>query len=398
MSAFTASRGLQLPPPDEEAAKHSARLCARIAEEIRAQGGAISFEQYMALALYAPGLGYYAAGASKFGAAGDFVTAPEMTPLFGRCLARFVAAVAPGGAYELLEVGAGSGELAAALIPELASLTRAPARYRILEPSPDLRERQTQRLRPIAQAAGVELLFDDDLRGEPLTGVVIANEMLDAIPVQRFRCTADGVREAMVVLGDAGFEYRFERPGDERLSAALHGLEERLGTRLPDGYCSEIAPARGAWVAGLAERLASGVALLIDYGYSAAEYYHPQRVEGTLACHYRHRRHEDPFLWPGLCDITAHVDFTALAESADGAGLGVAGFTTQAHFLLGNGLLDLCAELVPGTPEFLRAAGLVQRLTMPHEMGEAVRVMALAKNPAEPQLPGFADVDLRGRL
>ena len=398
MTATPGRSPAQLPPPSEEAADHSLRLAELIAGEISSNAGVIGFDRYMELALYAPGLGYYAAGAAKFGASGDFVTAPEMTPLFGRSLARFVAVAAPAGGFDLLEVGAGSGALAAALLPELAALGRTPQRYRILEPSPDLRARQAGRLRDIALGAGVELVFDDDLRGEPLHGMVIANEVLDAMPVRRFRCDAGEVREAMVACARDGFEWRFETPRDQRLGAVVQRLQRRPGMELPDGYQSEFGAARGAWIAALGERLASGMALLVDYGYSAAEYYHPQRVDGTLACHYRHRRHEDPFLWPGLCDITAHVDFSDIAEAASCAGLAVAGFTTQAHFLLGNGLLDLCAEYEPGTPEYVRVAGLVQRLTMPQEMGESVRVMALSRDASGATPPGFGEVDLRGRL
>ena len=388
-----------LPAPSETAVAHSRRLQALIAEEITAAGGALRFDRYMELALYAPGLGYYVGGASKFGAGGDFVTAPEMTPMFGRTLARFVAtASASLPEFDVLEVGAGSGALAAALLPELAALGRLPRHYRILDTSPDLRARQQQLVAPLAESAGVRLVFENSLAGEPLIGVVIANELLDAIPVRRFRVTAEGPRELLV--GDRGdrFDWVVADRLEQALADELQRVQGRVSWSWPLGYQSELGPARRGWLASLAERLAHGVALLIDYGYTAAEFYHPHRGDGTLACHYRHHRLDDPFLWPGLVDIGAHVDFSDLAHAASTCGLRVAGFTTQAHFLLGNGLLDLCAALDPGSVDYVRAAGAVQRLTLPQEMGETVRVMALEAGDGGAALPGFATADLRGRL
>ena len=359
------SRATDLPDPPAEAAAHSARVAAHVASEIAASGGAIGFDRYMELALYAPGLGYYAAGAA-----------------------------------EVLEVGAGSGALAASLLGEMQASGATPSRYRILEPSPDLRSRQRERLLRAGDLGGVDLSWQADLPEHGFRGVVIANEVLDAIPVRRFRVGEEGgIEEQQAVLTDGGrLALRFAAPTDDGLAAAVERIQQELGYRLPAGYVSEVSPAREAWLATLAGRLTGGVLLLVDYGYSASEYYHPQRRDGTLACHYRHRRHEAPLAWPGLCDITAHVDFSRQAAAADAAGLDVAGFTTQAHFLLGNGLLDLVATMEPGRPDFVRAAGLVQRLTMPQEMGEAVRVMALARGVADGALPGFESADLRSRL
>ncbi len=387
----------ELPRPDADACAHSARVGAHIAAEIAAAGGWITFARYMELALYAPGLGYYAAGATKFGAAGDFVTAPEMTPLFGAALAVQVALILDAAPRrEIVELGAGSGRLAADLLVALAARGASPSRYAILEPSPDLRERQRA---TIARDAVQELARVEWLSALPpaIDGAVIANEVLDALPPQlvaRQRGTIFERGVAVAAGADGGAAFAWEdRPADARVAALA-------AARFPAGgdYLSEINPAAEALVQMIGRRLVGGAMLLIDYGFPAAEYYHPQRNAGTVMCHYRHRAHADPFSWPGLTDITAHVDFSAIAAAGARAGLQVAGFAPQAAFLLGCGILDALAAV--GAPESLayaKAAAPVQKLLSPAEMGELFKVLALAKSDAI-AWPGFALGDRSPRL
>ncbi|ROR34521.1 class I SAM-dependent methyltransferase [Inmirania thermothiophila] len=390
-----ASTRLELPPPSPEAAAHSARVRERIAVEIEAAGGAIPFRRYMELALYAPGLGYYMAGTEKLGPGGDFVTAPEVSPLFAACLARQVAEVLERlGGGEVLELGAGSGRLAAGLLAALERLGAAPARYRILEVSGELAARQRAHLAAALPAWRERIVWARGLPEAGFRGVVIANEVLDAMPVERFERTAEGVVELGVRRRGEGFAWTALPPAED-LAAAVAGIEAACG-RLPAGYRSERNPQLAGWVAALGEILEAGVVLLVDYGYPRCEYYHPERADGTLRCHYRHRAHDDPFLLPGIQDITAHVDFTAVAEAAVAAGLEVAGYTTQAQFLLATGLAELAAEAADALTRARRAAE-VKRLVMPSEMGEAFKVMALARG-IEGPLGGFALRDLRGRL
>jgi SAM-dependent MidA family methyltransferase len=391
-----------LPPP---ALAVSERLTDRIRAAIDERGGTIAFDQYMRMTLYEPGLGYYSAGAVKFGRDGDFVTAPEVSPLFGRCLARQVRqvlATIDGG--DILEFGAGSGRLAADVLAELEGLDTLPGNYLILEVSADLRERQQHLLaeripRLLARVRWLDTLPDR------FRGVVIANEVLDAMPVKRFRWLGDGALELGVGIGEAGFVWKAMPAGtDIPLAAAVAriradiGLVPGAGIDWPPGYTSEVNLAIGPWIAALAAVLESGAALLIDYGYPRREYYHPQRTEGTLLCHYRHRVHGDPFWQPGLQDITAAVDFTAVAEAAQAAGLAIAGFTTQARFLLALGLTDRLAEQSGrNAPARLELARQARMLTLPAEMGEHFKVLALTRAWNEP-LAGFTGVDQTARL
>ncbi len=383
-----------LPLPDPEAAAHSARVVAHIRAAIEAAGGFLPFSRYMELALYAPGLGYYAAGAAKLGGAGDFVTGPEMTPLYATALARQVAEildVAPG--REIVELGAGSGRLAADLLNALASGDALPSFYRILEPSPDLRERQRATIARDAAAHAARVAWLDALPAA-IDGAVVANEVLDALPVHVVarRAGAWYERGARWDVADARFAWT-ERPADASLAALV-------AERFPPGgdYLSEINPAAEALVEDVGRRIAHGAMLVIDYGFPAAEYYHPQRDQGTLMGHYRHRAHDDPFLWPGLSDLTAHVDFTAMARAGERAGLAVAGFTAQAPFLLGCGILDALAAVgAPESTAYLKAAAPVQKLLSPAEMGELFKVLALAKSDAI-AWPGFSLTDRRHRL
>ncbi len=384
---------LDLPEPDADARAHGERVAAHIRAAIDEAGGAIPFRQYMELALYAPGLGYYSAGSHKLGAAGDFITAPEIAPLFSRTLAHAVApllATLPAEAA-LLEAGAGSGRMAADVLAALAGLGHEPG-YRILERSADLRERQRETLQAAGLGERVQWLAE---LPTGFTGVVLANELLDALPVHRLIRQDGRWHEAWVTATDTGFRWQTGPFSDPRLAARLAAIYATVPD-LPADDATEINLAAEDWIATLGERLEQGAMLLIDYGYGRAEYYHPERRHGTLNCHYRHRSHPDPFRYPGLQDITAHVDFTAIADAALAAGLKVAGYTTQAHFLLGSGLPQL-AGFSEDPAEQLAISNQIRRLTLPQEMGETFKVMLLTKD-LEVPLPGFGLRDLRGRL
>lgn len=384
----------RLPQPSPEAAAHSARLQAEISRLIDEAGGRISFAQYMEQVLFFPGLGYYAAGARKFGSAGDFVTAPEMTSLFGRALARQVAEIMRLSAPEVLEVGAGSGRLAADLLLALEAMDALPARYAILDLSADLRARQRDTIAAAAPHLLSRVTWLDCLP-ENHAGVVLANELLDALPVHLVRWTESGVMERGVGQDGNG---RFTWNERSAAGALLEAAEE-IGRDcdVAPGYQSEIGLAARAWSAEWGHRLTRGALLLIDYGFPRHEYYHPQRDEGTLMCHYRHHAHGDPFYWPGLQDVTAHVDFTAIVAAAHAAGLDLLGYTTQGQFLLNCGLLDLLAALPEGTPAYFQAAAACGKLTMPHEMGELFKVMALGRG-LDADLLGFTTGDRSRRL
>jgi len=380
-----------LPPPTAEEQAHSTRLQQRLREEIAARGGSISFARFMELALYAPGLGYYAAGKHKFGAPGDFITAPEMGSLFARCLARPCRSIlAQLGGGDILEAGAGSGALAADLLLELEALGRLPERYLILELSNELRDRQAETLRRQAPHLLEHIRWLDTLP-RSFRGMVLANELLDAMPVERFRIAEDGVRQLHVAWQNDRFCWQ-EKPADEAIRRRIEPLA------LPPGYNSEINLQAEAWVRSVADILEQGAMLLVDYGFPRAEFYHPQRSDGTLMCHYRHRAHDNPLALVGLQDVTAHVDFTAIAEAGTGAGLSLLGYTSQAAFLIGCGLEQLMSA---SDPEDVRAhlelTQQVKKLTSPHEMGELYKVIALGRGIQE-TFPGFAVHDRRGRL
>jgi SAM-dependent MidA family methyltransferase len=391
----SAQPGLPSLTPEEQA--HSARLERRICAEIDAHGGWISFERFMEMALYEPGLGYYSAGATKLGGAGDFVTAPEISPLFSRCMAAQCAEIfEQSGTAHILELGAGSGIMAADLLTELAVLGCLPERYFILEVSADLRERQRQILQAKVPtlAARVEWLeqWPDALRG-----VVLANEVLDAMPVQRFRVRGNEVN-AVGVTWQLGRLDWSEVRADASLEAAVRTLERANGEPFPDGYLSELNLRIQPWMLGLAEALAQGVALFMDYGLPQRQYYRSERREGTLLCHFRHRFHDDPLINVGLQDIGAWVDFTAVAEAASEAGLRVAGFATQAHFLMGAGIEHYLSDIA--TQEIAERMHLARQamvLTLPGEMGEKFKVLALTANYDHP-LRGFSVRDLVGTL
>ena len=388
-----------LPPPAPEALALSLQLCDLIRAEIAAAGGALSFARYMELALYAPGLGYYSAGSQKFGVQGDFITAPEISPLFARCLARQCRQVLNAlGGGAILEFGAGSGVLAVELLLELERLDSLPSTYFILELSAELRARQQCLLSQRAAHLLDRIRWLESLPAGGLRGVVLANEVLDAMPVQLFVRSAGALKERCVACEDQGFIWR-DVPAGAPLTQAVAALQAALPASLPGGYCSEINPALPGWITSLAAMLEQGVALLIDYGYPRREYYLPERSAGTLMCHYRHRVHADPLILTGLQDITAHVDFTALAAAGSAAGLTIAGYTTQAHFLLGSGLPELVAASDPqDLAAHLAITDQIKRLTLPGEMGERFKVLALARGLEDLPLSGFALRDLRGRL
>jgi SAM-dependent MidA family methyltransferase len=376
-----------LPAPTPEAAQHSARLVEFIRRDITAQGGWISFARYMKLALYAPGLGYYTAGAHKFGEAGDFITAPELSPLFGRTLARQVAEIMASSAPQILELGAGSGKLAADMLTELERLDSLPDSYSILEVSADLRARQqaliSERLPHL-----LDRMHWLDALPEKFSGAIVANEVLDALPVHLVHWRDSEITERGVAASDNGFIWQ-ERPLSD---ANLLLVAQKI--KAPDDYVSEICPAAHGLINSLAQRLEQGAMLLIDYGFGAREFYHLQRSSGTLMCHYRHHAHDDPFFLPGLQDITAHVNFTGIAECGIDAGLEMIGYTNQAFFLINCGITEMLQDTSPeNLRDYLPLSAQLQKLTSPAEMGELFKVIALGKKMVNP-LCGFTRGDL----
>lgn len=388
-----------LPEPSADAQAASRALSECIAARIHAAGGWLPFVDFMDMALHLPGLGYYAGGSLKFGAAGDFVTAPELSPLFGQALARQVAevlaAVPPASTFVplVLEVGAGSGRLAADLLTALEVLGKLPVQYQILELSGELRLRQQQTI-----ATGIPHLADRvvwlDALPERFSGCVVANELLDALPTHAVAWRdngRDGRMERGVTLTDSGFAWA-DRTASGRLAKAMAVLP------VTAPYESEIGLAAHAWVAEWGHRLDQGALILIDYGLPRHELYHPQREHGTLRCHYRQRAHDNPFWWPGLSDITSHIDFTAVAEAGFDAGLDVLGYTCQANFLINCGIGELLGERQQlGGEQGIRASGAVQTLLAPGEMGELFKVIALGRGLGPPLL-GFARGDRRHAL
>src|SRR5690606_35540244 len=378
-----------LPLPDTEALAHSEKLRQAIRREINSSHGWINFARYMELSLYEPGLGYYSGGAKKFGHAGDFVTAPEISPLFSQSLAQQVRHVLDTTSGDLMELGAGTGKLAAELLIELARLQQLPERYLILEVSAYLRQIQRQTLTSRLPPSLLERVQWLETLPESFTGLVLANEVLDALPVHVIKRSAPGFLELGVSLRQDGEDFVWsERPLDDT------GLVKALDVlKLPDGYVSEICPAMAGLMYSLAAMLDHGVMLFIDYGFPRHEYYHPQRRQGTLMCHYRHHAHAYPFLYPGLQDITAHVDFTALAESAVTHGLSLKGYCGQAQFLINCGITDILGRVSPDDMgRYLPLAAEAQKLLSPAEMGELFKVVALAKN-YEASLVGFKQGD-----
>jgi SAM-dependent MidA family methyltransferase len=351
----------------------------------------------MDLALYAPGLGYYSAGAHKLGDGGDFTTAPELSRLFGACVARQCAEVLSAlGGGSILEIGAGSGRLAADILSRLESLGQLPDQYWILEISADLRDRQRSLLaQRLPQLAG-RVRWLDHPPGESFDGIILANEVLDALPVTRFRWMSSAVEEFGVVIHEGRFAWAL-RTADQAVTEAC-GLLAKAGSPWDEGYVSEYCPRLGAWTHSVTRSLRAGAALWFDYGLPRRQYYLPERHEGTLLCHFQHRAHDDPFLLPGLQDITAWVDFTALAEASRAGGFTLEGFTTQSHFLAGL-RVDHEMQAIAGDDanQYARLANQARRLMLPGEMGERFKAMAWLRG-LELRLSGFALQDLRHTL
>jgi SAM-dependent MidA family methyltransferase len=376
------------PTPDDVALAHSERLRAIIQEQIFASGGAIPFSRFMELCLYAPGLGYYSAGATKFGAAGDFVTAPELGPLFAACIADAVAPVLRqlGPDAQWLEIGGGSGAFAEVALKRLLALDALPARYAILEPSADLRERQRERLQQHLTPLVFELVeWLDGPIAARWNGVVFANEVIDALPTPRFCLRGGEVMEEHVALDGEGRFLRVVRPADALLTAAVRHVERQLDAPFPDGYRSELLPQLPYWIQAVVGGLRSGALLFVDYGHDRREYYQPQRRDGTLRAFHRHHVSNDVYALPGLQDLTASVDFTALAEACSGAGFDFSGYCSQASFLIGNGLEQRLAEAEAKARDEAARYRLRQetkRLTLPGEMGERFQVMGFARDVA----------------
>jgi len=384
---------MSLPEPPAELASLSERLCRRVAAEIEHEGP-IPFERYMSMALYEPGLGYYVNGLHKFGAAGDFVTAPEQGGLFAAALARqcneAAAALAPD--WKLLELGAGSGVLARDLLENLA---QPPDEYLILEPSAPLRQVQRETLAGLPEPLRRRVHWIDAPPEEHFEGIIIGNEVIDALPVARFELDGEAPLEQCVDFDGRRFGW-IDRPPRPRLKKAVEELRRQLSRSLPHGYASEICIDLPGWVATVTDPLSRGLVLFIDYGYPREDFYNPDRSDGTLVCHYRHRAHFDPFVWPGLTDLSAFVDFTAVAEAGHDAGLEVAGFTSQSGFLLA---LDAhqAVERAEDDARRLRLAGELKRLTLPGEMGEKFKVIGLTRGFDE-GLSGFGLMSQLHRL
>lgn len=372
---------VQLPEPGPDERAHSARLAALIRAEIDAAGGALDFARYMELALYAPGLGYYSAGAAKFGAEGDFVTAPELGCVFARCVARAVAPTLRETRGDLLELGPGSGALAAELLLELECLQALPQRYRLLERSADLRARQHATLQARAPHLLARCAWLDEPPLDAWRGVLLANEVVDALPVRLFCLRDAGVFTRTVARDGERFAWR-EIPADAAFAAAVEAMLGPRRAALPQPYRSEICTLLAPWFAAVTRSLECGIALLVDYGHAREDFYAASRREGTLRCHYRQRVHDDPLVLPGLQDITAWVDFDALEEAGIAAGFSLEACSSQARFLIAHGLDEVFAsahaEARDETARY-RLAQEVKRLSLPGEMGVAFQAMCLRK-------------------
>jgi SAM-dependent MidA family methyltransferase len=384
-----------LPLPAADARAVSDVLLEKLHSRIEQAGGCVSFDTFMAAALYEPGLGYYSNGLNPFGEQGDFVTAPESGSLFARCLARCIAsALEQLEQGVVMELGAGSGVLAVDLLRELKKLGTLPQRYYILERSAAMRALQERRLNRQLPELSQRLEWLDTLPEEPIRGVVFGNEVADALPVKRFRWHKGQVSELGV--GWQNQQLSVCECGDDDVEKYVWQLA-RIGC-WEGGYQSEYCPTLPAWINSLTDILAQGLLLLIDYGYGRAEYYHAQRSMGTLMCHYRHHAHDDPFWLPGLQDITAFVDFTTIAEAASAAGMQLQGFASQARFLVACGIDQLMAETdTSDTRQFLQLSNEAKRLMLPAEMGERFKVIGFSHKLLH-GVKGFGSQDLRSRL
>ena len=372
-----------LPRPDADSLAHCQKVSASIKEAIDESDGSISFAQFMHLALHAPGLGYYNVGTTKFGAAGDFITAPEISPLFGRVVARQCKAVLEQTDQgQILELGAGSGRLAVDILRSLTDLNSLPERYLILETSADLQARQQELIREELPGLHRQVEWLSRLP-ESFVGVVIANEVADALPVERFERTDDAVLQMHVTAIDTGFDWS-KKPAPEVLEAAVRKIEADIGEALPGGYQSEVSLGLPDWIAQLAMCLHKGLVLLFDYGVSRREYYSRDRDQGWLRCHFRHHAHNEPLIYAGIQDLTSWVDFTAIAQSAEEHGLDIEGFVTQADFLISGGLEEELAGIADlPIADQLELSRQVKLLTLPGEMGENFKCIGLSRGELE---------------
>jgi SAM-dependent MidA family methyltransferase len=381
-----------LPTPSRDAQKHSLKLLALIQQEIKKAGGWIDFSQFMQLALYAPQLGYYSAGNQKFGTGGDFVTAPEISALFGQTLAQQVAQILALSSGSIMELGAGTGRLAVHLLHALEHLDCLPDQYYILDVSDHLRQVQLEYLQDRLSPQLLRRVVWLNQLPVTFTGVVLGNEVLDAIPVHIVHTKIQGLFERGVMLAEQGLTWS-DKPWDDAPASGRHLLDEITKLSLPEGYISEFCPAANGLIASLALTLERGVILMIDYGFSASEYYHPQRNLGTLMCHYQHYAHTDPLLNIGLQDITAHVNFSSIAYAGVDNGLQLSGFCSQAQFLMNCGILELMARVSPSDmARYAPLAAAAQKLLSPAEMGDLFKVIAFSKNMPVPLL-GFTTGD-----
>jgi len=388
---------LHLPKPPDELIEHSNALCALIGAEIDASGGAIGFDRYFELCQYAPGLGYYSAGLNKFGAAGDFVTAPSLGDLFARCIATTLVptlrALPDAG---ILEVGCGTGAMAADILQTLNALGALPKHYWLLERSADLRQRQRETIAKLGPDLLALVSWLDAPPNAPWRGIVVGNEIGDALPTQRLEITTEGTRELYVCTRGASFDYTLGPP----MPSVLERIGPDLLAQLPLGYRSEIQPQLGAWLSGLTSTMQQGLVLLFDYGYPRPEFYLPERSAGTLVCHYQQRMFDAPFWYPGLVDLSSSVEFTALAEAGIRSGLELAAYLSQAEFLMAGALAPVLGNLEMLSERARMALSLeVRTLTLPSEMGERIKLMAFARGlPESARAPVLHRFGLRGSL
>lgn len=389
-----------LPTPSEEAIEHSDKLSVNIRRYL-SRHKTLPFSKYMEMALYTPQLGYYAGGLPKIGKTGDFITAPEVSPIFSRCIARQASQVLSQlDEPNLIEFGAGQGTMAKDILLELEQIQQPFHRYYIVEISADLRARQRQTFEKHLSAETIKkIIWLDTLPKTPISAVVLANEVLDAMPFERIRIEPEQSLQGFVSFNETEqqFEWRYKTITDLGLQKFANQLIQHIGKVSDLGYETEINLNLKPWLKSVSDILSQGLVLLVDYGYSRHEYYQPARVMGTLRCHYQHRAHNNPFFYPGLQDITAHVDFTAVAEEAFDSGFKIAGFTTQAHFLMGSGLLEMSVDPEAHVTEQIGIAQQIKTLTLPDEMGETFKAIALTKDFDQP-LIGFSVRDLRHQL
>ncbi|MBO1923875.1 class I SAM-dependent methyltransferase [Thiomicrorhabdus sp. 6S3-12] len=394
------SKHKKLPAPSEEAKEFSEHLSQKIRTSIK-RHGSLSFAQFMQKALYTPNLGYYSSSLPKIGKGGDFITAPEISPIFSRCLARQTQQVLEQlDEPNIIEFGAGRGIMAADILLEMQRLEQDIHRYYIVEISADLQQRQKAYLREtLSEELFNKVAWLEKLPATPISAVILANEVLDAMPFERLRIEPERALQGYVCYNEAKntFDWDYQTITDSKLQRFANQLIKHIGKVSDLGYETEINLNLGPWLKSLSQILSKGLVLLIDYGYTREEYYQPARVMGTLRCHYQHRAHQNPFFYPGLQDITAHVDFTAVAEAGFDAGFRIAGYTTQANFLMGSGLLEMSVDPQADIGEQIKVAQQIKTLTMPDEMGENFKVIALSKQ-IDDGLIGFKVRDLRHQL